>query len=142
MLHVCKNYSKNPDYVRIFALHLSKAFDRLPRDQVVEKLKELMTNHLHIVNVLTDFPRNRTPNVDINNKQSKVQGQVAVFPIDPYLSRIMFNLFYDELQSSEATGHLIYYADNITSHILGNFNEHDKTDAALVELTTWRESTI
>ena len=52
----------------------------------------------------------------------------------------MFDLLCDELQFSEATGHLIEYSNDITPIIPGRSDELKKTEAALMELKTLVES--
>ena len=56
------------------------------------------------------------------------------------LLNFMFNVIYNDMQASEANGHLIKYADHITPIIPSRFNAPEKTWAALLELTSWCES--
>ena len=96
-----------------------------------------MSNQLLVVNVLTDFLRKLTENVNTNNEQSILLCTSCAVPQRIIFGPIVFILIYDEFQISEVTGRLIKYADEITPIIHGRFNETYKAEAALVELTNW-----
>ena len=89
--------------MRIFDFNLSRAFGLLSRDQTVEKLKELMTIQLHIVNVLTDFLTNWAYYFDIKNEQSIVLWTICGLSQENMLCSTMvgpikLNLVYNELE--------------------------------------------
>ena len=65
--------------------------------------------------------------MDINNKKSTLQngGVPQAIKFGP----ILINLVYNELQISDATGHLNKYADDITPINRVSFNEPDKIEA-------------
>lgn len=138
LTRICRDFSlQGYDYMRIFSLDLSKAFDKLPRDVIVNKLNELRCFPDNIVNLISSFLTNRRQFVYTAGERSTTMETNLGVPQGTVWGPILFNLVYDDLQVCSDTAALIKFADDATCVIAGKHHIDDHSIPILKDIFDW-----
>jgi len=99
------------EYVSIISYDLSKAFDKVDPQLLLNKLPKYLPNGY--IKWFENFLQNRKQKVIYKNLSSNVRNVTSGVPQGSILSPILFNIFIDDLQFEENIK-LIKYADDTT----------------------------
>lgn len=124
------------DYVRLFALDLSKAFDRVPHHIISQRLSALPFPK-QIINLVIDFLKDRSQYVQLEGNKSTLLPVNCGVPQGTVLGPILFNLVYDDLQVTNCGAYVNKFADDITCLIPGKHDQPDAAAAVITDIVNW-----
>ena len=103
ILHNCETFST-------LLTDLSKAFDCMTHDLLIEKLHAL-NFHMNALNLIFDYLTGRKQRVKISNSFSSYLDIFQGVPQGSILGRLLLNLFLCDLFLFVEEAHIISYAD-------------------------------
>ena len=92
-----------------FYIDLSKAFDSLQHDILLEKLA-----HYGLTNILKSYLSNRKQYVQLSDVRSSVRPISVGVPQGSILGPLLFNIFINDIVKSSTKFNFILYADDTT----------------------------
>ena len=101
----------NHKVIGILSMDLSKAFDTLPHDLIVLKLKQYQLDD-KIVNLTKGYLSNRRQRVKLGNVHSTWQDITTGVPQGSILGPVPFNIFMNDLVYVIKLSNLSTYADD------------------------------
>jgi retron-type reverse transcriptase len=140
LLKVIEDWKKAVDnnlYVAAVLMDLSKAFDCLPHDLLLLKLKAYSLSE-NALNLIDDYLSNRKQYVKVSTYFSTWQNIYKGFPQESILGPVLFNVFLNDIFNFVKENKLYNYADdNTLSHsgpdLNGLVKSLEKESATLID---------
>ena len=133
--HTCKAFDEvGCDYVRIFSLHLSEAFDRAPRKLIIKKVFEIPSVDPFIVNILTNFLTGRQQYAAKDNEVSQMRTTNNGVLQGTVLGPPYYNAAYSD-QVVEAEGYVPVKFIDDNKQCVGGKNNSDKPQAVIRQIS-------
>ena len=99
-------------------LDLSKAFDTISHDIIINKLQNYGVMKTEI-EWFTDYLFNRTQHVAVGNQRSSSFGVMCGVPQGSILGPLLFLVFFDDFEEQLSTSNCIQYADDTVIYVSG-----------------------
>lgn len=119
ILHDIYNNVDNRKAVSLTCIDLSKAFDSISHDILINKLKLLQFENFFL-KLLISYLDNRKQAVKISNVLSQFKTIIAGTPQGGILSNPFFNLYINDIFNLSLYGKLTLYCDDISLVNVGN----------------------
>ena len=115
ILHTVRDFNNHHyDGVRLFSLDLSKAFDRLLHQVIINQIKQINPGvNTHVVIWLKSFLSDRVQIVSYQNELSKPASINQGVPQGTVLGPPSFNMSFDDLKCLYENACLVKFADDI-----------------------------
>ena len=100
-------------YVSALFCDLSKAFDCVPFDALISKLKHYNFSR-NSLQILDSYLTDRTQYVEVNNKKSKLESVSCGVPQGSVLGPVLFLIYVNDLERAVPGEGLVLFADDTT----------------------------